>query len=494
MPSKNLGRLAVVLGLCCYLAAFNLSAEPLLSPAGLSTGGSSASAGALHLTNNPAAPAAVRYSINGKRTLNSGFGLGVARAGVGYSYGQVDEIVNELDSLYDTLANDDDINASDLGSAASDTENLLQTVETEGYITADLSYSFFPAEVSSKKMAGVWTFYPQINSSGRVDFTGSTVNCKSVFEANYSTCTEYLAGDAADMHPCSKYILEIDTSSTNLANCEETYDSSAVDSACDSAIQNAVVSGDSSELFEQCSDIFSLDSDSTVHVKIGIDSGFGVGFANRFYTNRSGDLFFGARVKSIATSLYQNGYDYAQIEDEFDGKVDQIIGDVLENFADDASTDGGWELDLGGIWATRNASAGLTMTNVLGTGFNYTDENGVDQTYNFPQQSTLELALYTAPQRLLSLSYARELNEVEDFSGESSQWSTIALNFNARDWFNLRLGQRSELVSQLNYTSVGFSLFSAFHLDIASSNETIELDGDEQSRSQYYALALEYMF
>ena len=151
MPSKNLGRLAVALGLCCSLAAFNLAAEPLLSPAGLSTGGSSVSAGALQLTNNPAAPAAVRYSISGKRTLNSGFGLGVARAGIGYSYGQVDEIVNELDSLYDTLANDDDINASDLGNAASDTENLLQTVETEGYITADLSYSFFPAEVSSKK-------------------------------------------------------------------------------------------------------------------------------------------------------------------------------------------------------------------------------------------------------------------------------------------------------------------------------------------------------
>ena len=495
----NIRPIQYCLALALLLVQGSLYASSLFSPYSLTDGGASHH-GAMNLSGNPAAPASIRweYSAEAKdnREFDSGFALGIARGGGGYSYGEVDNIVDEIDRVYDDLGNDS-ISLKDLNATFEDVESVLQVTEREGYVNINGYASALPVEVASQGLGGVWSLHPQFNLDLNTNFTGSSVTCSSVFDVGRDpvSCAQYVDDDDSDISNCTSYILGIDAEPEKLSKClEDVNDGNYnITDECSKAI-----SGDSSvgSVEQECSDIFTLGSDSAINLKVASYMGLGLGYSAQVYQSPGqwGSMFLGIRGEYLGSTLYQARRTHTQVNDEYDGEVDEMIDDIISDYNDNATTDSGFAVDLGWLWTMKYGRIGLSMQNAIAPEFAYTDENNQSQKFQLPQQNTLELSLYPEG-RWVHLSYVQELDEAEAFSGEKTQWTSMAVGFTPYFAFaHARVGRRTEQVSELTYTTFGLSLFSVVHADVAISDQTVEVEGSSSPRSLYGSVSVEFIF
>ena len=490
------------------LSSLTLFANPHLSPYGVTDGGASHH-GAMNLSGNPAAPSSIRWEYDSEsntnsRSFDSGFALGLGRVGAALNYGQVDDIFNETDRIYDALDNNESITNNELSSLSSDIETVLTLLEDKGYVNASLYGSALPLEIASQKMGGVWTLHPNADFNTNANFSGSSVNCRSSLDEvvngveTFYNCSEYLNGTAEGMSQCSIYVLSlIDGGNSNIENCyNEVKDNSSLDS-CENAIVDYYTSSllgdaDTTTIEENCT--FDLDSDAAMHLKLALFTGLGLGYSTRIHESSTGGVFLGIRGKAISGNLYATKVTYNQIVDEYDNDAQKMIEDIQKDYSDNATSSSGLALDLGLLWTTRYARVGLSMDNALAPEFDYLDENGSSQKYQLPQQGRFEASLYPEG-RWMHISYVQDLAEAEAFNGETTQWRTVSVGLTPYWAFmHARLGRSEELVSGLSYITGGVSLFSIVHLDAGISTDTIEIDGEDQPRGFYGALSVEFIF
>ena len=501
-PLINLTALTISL-----LSASALLANIHLSPYGATDGGVSHH-GAMNLSGNPAAPSSIRWeydseSANDSRSFDSGFAIGIARLGVALNYGQVDDVFNEADRIYDTLENNDSITNSELSTLATDAENVLGLLEDKGYINASLYGSALPLEIASQKMGGVWTLHPHLDFNTNASFSGSSVQCRSSLdeEGQFYDCSEYLTGNADGMSECSKYVLsllDVESGSSDVTGCfNEVSDNGNLASGSDSCEQ-AIIDyylnnqNDTTNVEEECT--FDMDSDAAMHLNLGLFTGIGLGYSTRVYETSTGGVFLGVRGKVISSTLYTTKITYNDIVEEYDNDAQKMIEDIQADYSDNATNSSGLALDLGALWTSRYARVGLSMDNALAPQFDYVDEDGASQKYQLPQQSRFEASVYPEG-RWIHLSYVQELAEAEAFSGETTQWRNISVGVTPYWAFiHGRLGRSEELVSGLTYTTFGLSLFSVVHADFGISEETVTIEGEEQARGMYGAVSLELIF
>ena len=480
------------------LVATAALANPNLSPYGLTDGGASHH-GAMNLSGNPAAPASIRWEYDSEanannRSFDSGFALGVGRFGGGVNYGEVDEIFTEADGVYDTLENNDSISSTDLANITTDTENVLRSLQEDGYVNANVYGSVLPLEIASQKLAGVWSIHPHINLSTNTRFSGTSVDCKSVFDSGFSNCSDYLNGstDLTNMDDCSRYILGID-GYDNLTVCQDALDdleSGDLSDACNAAIQG----DDSNSVEDECSDIFDLNSDATMHLNIGLFTTIGVGYSTKVYEDSTGSIFLGLRGEYIGSNLYTTKITYTEIVEDYDNDVENISDDIQDDYEANAITDSGFAIDLGALWTTRYVRLGVSMDNAIAPKFAYKDDDGADQSFELPQQTRVEASLYPEG-RWMHLSYVQDLDEAEAFSGEKTQWRTLSLGFTPYWAFlHARVGSSEEQVSGISYLTGGVSLFSVVHVDVGISTDEVTIDEDEQPRGFYIAGSVEFIF
>ena len=473
------------------LVATAALANPNLSPYGLTDGGASHH-GAMNLSGNPAAPASIRWEYDSEanannRSFDSGFALGVGRFGGGVNYGEVDEIFTEADGVYDTLENNDSISSTDLANITTDTENVLRSLQEDGYVNANVYGSVLPLEIASQKLAGVWSIHPHINLSTNTRFSGTSVDCKSVFDDDFSNCSDYLNGNGENMSGCSKFILGIEGSSVN--DCNNLESTQGLSSEC----QNAIAIEPNS-ILDECTDIFDLNSDATMHLNIGLFTTIGVGYSTKVYEDSTGSIFLGLRGKYIGSNLYTTKITYTEIVEDYDNDVENISDDIQDDYEANAITDSGFAIDLGALWTTRYARLGVSMDNAIAPKFAYKDDDGVDQSFELPQQTRVEASLYPEG-RWMHLSYVQDLDEAEAFSGEKTQWRTISLGFTPYWAFlHARVGSSEEQVSGISYLTGGVSLFSVVHVDVGISTDEVTIDEDEQPRGFYIAGSVEFIF
>ena len=474
------------------LVATAALANPNLSPYGLTDGGASHH-GAMNLSGNPAAPASIRWEYDSEanannRSFDSGFALGVGRFGGGINYGEVDEIFTEADGAYDTLENNDTISSTDLANITTDTENILRSLQDDGYVNASVYGSVLPLEIASQKLAGVWSIHPHINLSTNTRFSGTSVDCKSVFDDDFSNCSDYLNGNGENMSGCSKFILDI--SGSQASDCLNTGITSTGNADCDEAI----ASNNADNISANCTDIFDLNSDATMHLNIGLFTSLGVGYSTKVYEDSTGSIFLGMRGKYIGSNLYTTKITYTEIVEEYDNDVENISDDIQDDYEANATTDSGFAIDLGALWTTRYVRLGVSMDNAIAPKFAYKDDDGADQSFELPQQTRVEASLYPEG-RWMHLSYVQDLDEAEAFSGEKTQWRTLSLGFTPYWAFlHARVGSSEEQVSGISYLTGGVSLFSVVHVDVGISTDEVTIDEDEQPRGFYIAGSVEFIF
>ena len=473
------------------LVATAALANPNLSPYGLTDGGASHH-GAMNLSGNPAAPASIRWEYDSEasvtgRSFDSGFALGVGRFGASVNYGEVDEIFTEADGVYDTLENNDTISEEQLRTVSEDVGNVLGLLQEDGYVNASVYGSALPLEIASQKLAGVWSIHPHINLSTNTRFSGTSVDCKSVFDDDFSNCSDYLNGNGENMSGCSKFILGIEGSSVN--DCDNLESTQGLSSECQNAI---AIEPDS--ILDECSDIFDLNSDATMHLNIGLFTSLGVGYSTKVYEDSTGRVFLGMRGKYLGSTLYTTKKTYTEIVEDYDNDAEQLIEDIQDDYDANATTDSGFAVDLGALWTTRYVRLGVSMENAIAPKFSYTDEDGNSQKFQLPQQTSVEVSLYPEG-RWMHLSYVQDLGEAEAFSGEKTQWRNVSLGFTPYWAFlHARVGTSEEQASGISYLTAGISLFSVVHVDVGRSTENVTINEDEQPQGFYIAGSVEFIF
>ena len=487
-----------------------LLANPLLSPYGVTDGGASHH-GAMNLSGNPAAPSSIRWEYDSQssstknRSFDSGFALGIGRFGAAVNSGEVDDIYTEADRVYGDL--EQSTTNSELAGVSADIENVLQLLEENGYVNVKAYGAVAPLEIASQKLGGVWSFHPHVNFDSSANFSGSTVECRSSLDsatAGPFNCSEYLSGTAPGMSACSTYVLSLadlddgaslqDALNGSTLCKDEINAKEGTLNSCETSLDNLLNNNinDTDAISENCE--FEMNSDAAVHLKLGMFTGFGVGYSTKAYELDSGDIFVGLRGKYLSSNLYTTKKTYNEIVDEYDNDTEKMLEDIRSDYDANATDGTGYALDLGLLWTMKYGRIGLSVDNVFASEFDYLDEDDVLQSYQLPQQTRVELSLYPEG-RWMHLSYVQELEEVEAFSGERTQWRNISVGFTPYvAILHARIGQSEEQVSGLSYITGGISLFSVVHIDGGISTDTVEVEGEEQPRGIYGSVSVEFIF
>ena len=489
-----------------------LLANPLLSPYGVTDGGASHH-GAMNLSGNPAAPSSIRWEYDSQssstknRSFDSGFALGIGRFGAAVNSGEVDDIYDEADRVYEDL--DQSTTNSELAEVSADIENVLQLLEEDGYVNVKAYGAVAPLEIASQKLGGVWSFHPHLNFDSNANFSGSTVECRSSLDPDgeFYNCSQYLTSDESlNMSNCSRYVLSLadDPGSVfNFDSCENEIETKKNNgdtlNSCESSLDQLFnISGgtDTTDLTDAISADceFEMNSDAAMHLRLAMFTGFGVGYSTKAYELDSGDIFVGLRGKYLSSNLYTTKKTYNEIVDEYDNDTEKMLEDIRSDYDANATDGTGYALDLGLLWTMKYGRIGLSVDNVFASEFDYLDEDGILQSYQLPQQTRVELSLYPEG-RWMHLSYVQELEEVEAFSGERTQWRNISVGFTPYvAILHARIGQSEEQVSGLSYITGGISLFSVVHIDGGISTDTVEVEGEEQPRGIYGSVSVEFIF
>ncbi len=166
-------------------------------------------------------------------------------------------------------------------------------------------------------------------------------------------------------------------------------------------------------------------------------------------------------------------------------------------------------LDLGLTWTTKRYQLGATLTNLNQPEFHYppSDLSSFSnpriintirdlETYTMERQLKLEGGMVT-PGGAWGLSLGLDANPVPDPMGNDYQWLSVSAGFASANWWlpGARLGVRKNLAgSELTYLTAGLTLFNNVNLDLASTAETINIDGTTLPRGFIGNLSVQFVF
>jgi len=131
----------------------------------------------------------------------------------------------------------------------------------------------------------------------------------------------------------------------------------------------------------------------------------------------------------------------------------------------------------------------------------YTNQNAIefllrDKTYTLERQLKLEASYFTANRRW-TVNAGLDVNDVEDPVGDDFQWFTASAGYATDSWWlpGARFGYRQNLSgTELRYLSVGVTAFRILNIDIASTLDTVSIDGTELPQGLIASIGFDISF
>ncbi len=263
---------------------------------------------------------------------------------------------------------------------------------------------------------------------------------------------------------------------------------------------------------------YAINTDAAVYVKsVGLVS-FGIGYAGTLWEFDSASLHGGVKANINRFSLSKNIISLAGLEDGED------IGDAIEDdYEENANSSIGVGVDLGLELVGDFYHFGLAVTDVNEPEYDYGSlvsdcqnlsgisldnclvaQNAIgagrirgNETYQATAQATLSGSYSVGENNGLVFGASVDLNEKNDPIGDPYQWA----HFSATSFFEsalipeLRLGYSQNLAgSELSYFSVGLTLFKYADLDVAWSDEQVEIDDSKAPRSLFVSFSVQSRF
>jgi hypothetical protein len=400
----------------------------------LSDNGASGAWTALYATRNPAGS---EFAI----APDASFRMGILSSiGIGMEVGEVDNFADEIDDLIDELDRDN-ISLSEGNALVNRFNAILEPLSRDGYVKVHggVQVPLFP--ILYRNSLGVFTLDANISAQARLGFLDSPLTYNAVSE-------------------------EVETA-------------------------------------------------SAAYVKAGQVNEIALGFSRPVWQQPGRRLIVGGSLRYLQAKLSKQVIALEAIED------DEDVEDVLEDSYDaNEHKSSNVTVDLGAIYDASNYRVGVTFANLTEPDFEYgaigsncgvlsgsaqyncftaayfSNRIALNETWTLERLATLEGAVFFAS-GAGSLAASVDLNDVHDPVGDLNQNLKVALGYKTEtNWLpDLRVGYRKNLAgSELSSASLGFTFFSAVHLDVSCGLESTNIDGSSVPRTAAFNLGFEMSY
>lgn len=264
-----------------------------------------------------------------------------------------------------------------------------------------------------------------------------------------------------------------------------------------------------------------IPNDSTLLVKGAVITELGLGYSRAVFRREApeplegeptpGKLSAGQLKAGELTAGVRVKYYQVKLADKAE-RLTQTAGGSKSTFDSDLTytASSGFGLDVGTLWISKHYRAGAWINNLNSPSFDYNTisttgyknpsviaQLSTAMTYKMKPQLQLEGAVYSESQNFVA-NLGLDANAVQDPVGRDFQWMTLSAAYATSSWWipGARVGYRSNLVgSKLSYVTGGLTLFKALSLDIAYSLDSVHDDkGNSIPRSAMINLGLQMTF
>jgi hypothetical protein len=228
-----------------------------------------------------------------------------------------------------------------------------------------------------------------------------------------------------------------------------------------------------------------LDTDSSLITKATQTTELNLGYSRETMTNASGSLFLGAEAKLYLMRLSRFSARFGDITNS------EELFDAIDNA--DFQNDENIGVDVGALWVADNYQLGLQWTNINQPEFRYPDLDVSryrdqllidairrDQVFKMDSQVKIEGSVFTDDRRW-SAHLGFDADPATDPLGDEYQWATLSGAWTRPDSFwlpSVRIGWRKNLAgTELQYLSVGATMFRYVNVDLSSALETTRISG-----------------
>jgi hypothetical protein len=242
-----------------------------------------------------------------------------------------------------------------------------------------------------------------------------------------------------------------------------------------------------------------IENDSLLLIKAAKVSQFSLSYSRNVFQSDSGDLYWG-----IKPTFYRVGLTH----------VSSRIGDITDTealFNDikdaDFTYENGYDIDLGIVWAAPHYQLGASLASVFEHTYEFPDfdrwrfssESILSQldkqgAYTMERQLKLEAGIYTY-QRHWSLNVELDANPVSDPMNDDYQWFTLTAGYAADSWWlpSARIGMSRNLAGTgLGYLNAGVTVMKFINIDVATTLDTVTLDGSEIRRGANIRVGVQF--
>lgn len=246
---------------------------------------------------------------------------------------------------------------------------------------------------------------------------------------------------------------------------------------------------------------FTIDNDSLLLIKATKVSQFSLSYSHKAIDNQYGDLYWGVKPSFYRVGLTNVSTRLGEVTDSealFDDIKDASF--IYKN---------GMDVDLGLVWAATNYQLGVSVNNLIEHTYKYPELEQTDlkstevlrkvafhNEFTMQRQVKLEAGIFTA-QRHWSLHVELDANPVEDPMRDRYQWFTLTAGYAADSWWlpSARIGMSRNLAgTKLSYLNAGVTVMKFINIDVATTLDTVTLDGDEVKRGANIRLGVQFEY
>ncbi len=244
-----------------------------------------------------------------------------------------------------------------------------------------------------------------------------------------------------------------------------------------------------------------FDNDSILLVKSTKIAQFSLAYSKKAHQSEQGVLYWGVKPSFYRVGLTNVSARLGEITD-----AEAIFEDIKDA---DYIYKNGFDFDLGLVWAARNYQFGASVSNVIEQTYKYPELDRADfrseyilqkldhhEEFTMQRQVKLDAGIFTED-RNWSLHAELDANPVEDPMRDRYQWFTLTAGYAADSWWlpSARLGMSRNLAgTKLAYLNAGVTVMKFFNLDVASTLDTVTLDGNKMMRGINVRLGVQFDF
>ena len=269
----------------------------------------------------------------------------------------------------------------------------------------------------------------------------------------------------------------------------------------DDPVQELDLSGGITLFFNPANNKFKMavDNDSLLLIKAAKVSQFSLAYSRNALQSDAGDLYWGIKPTFYRVGLTNAGTRIGDITDT------EALFDDIKNA--DFIYENGFDVDLGLVWAAEHYQLGASLTSLFEHTYEFPelDRNRFSsasilnqlnehEVFTMERQLKIEAGIFT-DQRHWSLNFELDANAVVDPMHDEYQWFTLTAGYAADSWWlpSARLGMSRNLAGTgLGYINAGVTVMKFINLDVATTLDTVTLDGNEMRRGLNLRLGIQF--